>query len=134
MAAVKDTVRIAAIGDLHYGKSATPGALQPLLSRITDAADLLIICGDLTDYGLPDEARALARELTAALKIPAVGVLGNHDYESGHQDEVRRILADAGLVTLDGDSTELLGIGFAGIKGFAGGFGRHALGPWGEDV
>jgi len=130
----KDTVRIAAIGDLHYGKSATPGALQPLIAAIVDAADVLVICGDLTDYGLPEEARALAREMTGTLKIPAVAVLGNHDYESGQQDEVRRIVGDAGIVTLDGDSTEVHGIGFAGIKGFAGGFGRHALGPWGEEI
>jgi Icc-related predicted phosphoesterase len=134
MPIARDTIRIAAIGDLHWGRNAVAGSLQPLLAAIVDAADLLVICGDLTDYGLPDEARALAREMAGALKIPAVGVLGNHDYESGQQDEIRKILADAGVVTLDGDSTEVLGVGFAGVKGFAGGFGRHALGPWGEDV
>ena len=63
-----------------------------------------------------------------------VGVLGNHDYESGQQDEVKKILADAGITTLDGDTTEIHGIGFAGVKGFAGGFGRRALGPWGEEI
>ena len=93
----KDVVRIAALGDLHYSRSATPGTLQPLFAQITDAADVLVIAGDLTDFGLPDEARALARELTA-LKIPAVAVLGNHDYESNQQDEVKRILLDAGVV------------------------------------
>ena len=133
MAAVKDVVRIAALGDLHYGRSAAAGSLHPLFAQINDAADVLVLCGDLTDYGLPDEARALAREL-AAVKIPMVGVLGNHDFESGQQDEVRRILMDAGLMTLDGDTTEILGIGFAGVKGFAGGFGRRALGPWGEEI
>jgi Icc-related predicted phosphoesterase len=134
MAVPSDTVRIAAIGDLHYGKAATPGLLQPLLSSITESADILIICGDLTDYGLAEEARALAKELTASVKIPIVGVLGNHDYEAGQQDEICRIMKDAGVVTLDGGTTEILGIGFAGIKGFAGGFGRRALGPWGEDI
>src|SRR4029453_15404224 len=134
MAVPSDTVRIAAIGDLHYGKAATPGALQPLLSSITESADILIICGDLTDSGLAEEARALAKELTASVKIPIVGVLGNHDYEAGQQDEICRIMKDAGVVTLDGGTTEILGIGFAGIKGFAGGFGRRALGPWGEDI
>jgi Icc-related predicted phosphoesterase len=133
MPAAKDVVRIAAIGDLHYGRSAAAGSLHPLFAQINDAADVLVLCGDLTDYGLPDEARALAREL-AAVKIPMVGVLGNHDFESGQQDEVRRIVMDAGLVTLDGDTTEILGIGFAGVKGFAGGFGRRALGPWGEEI
>ncbi len=126
-------MRIAAVGDLHYGRAAAPGTLQPLFAQINDAADILVLPGDLTDYGLPEEARALARELQV-LKIPAVAVLGNHDLESNQQDEVRKILLDAGVVTLDGDTTEIHGIGFAGIKGFAGGFGRGALGPWGEDI
>ena len=134
MAAPKDTVRIAALGDLHYSRSSVAGSLQPLFAQITDAADLLVLAGDLTDYGLPEEARALAREMTGSLKIPAVGVLGNHDFESGQQEEIRTILKDAGVVTLDGDTTEIHGIGFAGIKGFAGGFGRRALGPWGEPI
>jgi Icc-related predicted phosphoesterase len=68
------------------------------------------------------------------VKIPVVAVLGNHDCESGQQAEIRTILKDAGVVTLDGDTTEIHGIGFAGIKGFCGGFGRRALGPWGEDI
>jgi Icc-related predicted phosphoesterase len=134
MHGLKDIVRVAAIGDLHYGRNAAQGSLQPLFAQITDLADVLVIAGDLTDYGLAEEARALAREFTSALKIPAVAVLGNHDYESGEQDEVRRILGDAGVVTLDGETTEIQGVGFAGIKGFAGGFGRRALGPWGEDI
>ena len=93
---------------------------------------MLVLCGDFTDYGLPEEARILARELTAAVKIPVIAVLGNHDYESGQQDEIRRILIDAGVTVLDGEATEVHGVGFAGVKGFAGGFGRGALGPWGE--
>ena len=75
----------------------------------------------------------LARELTP-LRIPAVAVLGNHDFESGKQDEVRQILTDAGLPMLDGDACELQGIGIAGVKGFGGGFGPRALGPWGETI
>ena len=133
MHSVKEVVRVAAIGDLHYGRNATPGSLQPLLSQVNESADVLVICGDLTDFGLAEEARALARELTV-LKIPVVAVLGNHDHESGQQNELRSIFADAGVSILDGESTEILGIGFAGVKGFAGGFGRRALGPWGEDI
>ena len=129
----KEVIRIAALGDLHHGRTVTPGTLQPLVAQIRDEADILVLAGDLTDYGLPDEARALARELSG-LKIPAVGVLGNHDFESHQQDEIRKILLDAGVVTLDGDTTEIHGIGFAGVKGFAGGFGRGALGPWGEEI
>jgi Icc-related predicted phosphoesterase len=130
----KDIVRIAAIGDLHYGRNAVQGSLQPLFSQITAEADILLLCGDLTDYGLPEEARLLAREFSSAVRIPTIAVLGNHDFESGQQDEVRKILADAGVTTLDGDTTDVHGIGFAGVKGFAGGFGRRALGPWGEDI
>ena len=134
MPATKDIVRVAAIGDLHYGKNAVQGSLQPLFAQITEHADVLVLAGDLTDYGLAEEARALAREITSAVKIPSIAVLGNHDVESGEQDEIRRILSDAGVVTLDGETTEIHGVGFAGIKGFAGGFGRRALGPWGEDI
>lgn len=133
MPATKEVVRVAALSDLHYSRTTPAGSLQPLFAQISDAADVLVLCGDLTDYGLADEARALVRELSA-LKIPAVAVLGNHDFESGQQAEICKIVADAGVVPLDGDTTEILGIGFAGIKGFAGGFGRRALGPWGEDI
>lgn len=127
-------VRIAAVADIHIGRAATPGAWQPLFAQITDHADVLLICGDLTDYGLADEARLLAREITAGLKIPVVAVLGNHDFESGQQAEIQQIMRDVGVQMLDGDTCEVHGVGFAGIKGFAGGFGRGALGPWGEDI
>jgi Icc-related predicted phosphoesterase len=125
-------VRVAALADLHCTKT-SQGAFQPLFASIGESADALLLAGDLTDYGLPDEARVLAKELTA-LRIPVAAVLGNHDVESGKADEVRQILGDAGLVILDGDACELLGIGIAGAKGFGGGFGKRALGPWGEAI
>jgi Icc-related predicted phosphoesterase len=109
------------------------GTLQPLFSDINAQADVLLLCGDLTDYGLEEEAQILAGELTAALKIPIVAVFGNHDYESGKAAEVQQILTDAGVRVLDGDSYEFDGIGFTGVKGFAGGFGERALAPWGEE-
>ncbi len=133
MPVAKDVVRIAALGDIHHGRNATPGSLQPLFTQISESADILVLCGDLTDYGLVEEAQALLREL-AVVKIPIVGVLGNHDFESAQQAEMTAMFGDAGITMLDGDSTEILGIGFAGVKGFAGGFGRRALGPWGEDI
>ncbi len=131
--ASKDTVRVAAIGDLHFGRTTPPGSLQPLFAHIAQSADVLVLTGDLTDYGLVEEARAFVKEL-AAIKIPTVSVLGNHDYESNQQDEIAKCLKDAGVAVLDGETTEIHGIGFAGIKGFAGGFGRRALGPWGEEI
>jgi Icc-related predicted phosphoesterase len=125
-------VRVAALGDLHCSKT-SQGAFHPLFAKIAESADILLIAGDLTDYGLPDEARVLARELTA-IHLPIVAVLGNHDLESGKGDEVRQIVCDAGVVVLDGDAYETQGIGIAGIKGFGGGFGQRALGPWGETI
>jgi Icc-related predicted phosphoesterase len=125
-------VRLAATADLHYTRESQEAAV-PLFAELNQRADILLLCGDLTDHGLPEEAQILSRDLTAAVHIPMVGVLGNHDYESGKQPEVQQILGDAGVHMLDGQTIEVLGIGFAGVKGFAGGFGRHSLGAWGEE-
>ncbi len=127
-----NVVRVAAVGDIHVSKGGQ-SSLQPLLARIVEAADVLLLAGDLTDYGLPEEARLLAKELSS-IRLPTAAVLGNHDFESGKQDEVRQILVDAGVSVLDGDAVELSGIGIAGVKGFGGGFGQRALGPWGEPI
>lgn len=125
------SLRVAAVGDLHCTRT-SEGMFEPLFAKITESADVLVLCGDLTDYGTPEEARILAKEL-AGMKLSKVAVLGNHDFESGASDEVARILTDsAGVVVLDGTAIEVLGVGFAGAKGFPGGFGVHALQAWGE--
>ncbi len=129
----KRTIRLAALGDLHFGRAELSVPLRPLFAELSERADMLALCGDLTDTGDPEEARSLARVLTT-VTIPTVAVLGNHDYESGKTAEVSRILSDAGVRMLDGDACEIDGIGFAGVKGFAGGFGRGTLGPWGEEI
>ena len=129
----RETLRIAAVADIHVKKTGQ-GSLQPLFTQATEAADVILLCGDLTDYGTIEEAKILAKEITTSLRIPAIGVLGNHDFESGKEKEVVEILTDAGVTMLDGDSTEIMGVGFAGAKGFAGGFGRRALGAWGEKI
>ena len=118
---------MAALADRHCTK-ASQGAFLPLFARIAGSAGLLLLGGDLTDYGLPEDARVMAKELTV-LRIPVAAVLGNHDVESGKAEEVTKILVEAGLHVLDGDACELLGIGIAGVKGFGGGFGKRALGP-----
>jgi Icc-related predicted phosphoesterase len=123
-------LRIAAMADLHCRK-ASVGQLGPVLAQVNDMADVLVLCGDLVDHGLEDEARVLATEL-AVVHIPMIGVLGNHDYQSGADGAVARVLVEAGLQLLDGDAIEIRGIGFAGTKGFLGGYGRATLGPWGE--
>src|SRR3712207_9570549 len=115
------------MSDVHYSRT-SGGSLQPVFQQIADSADLLVLCGDLTDYGLAEEARLLAKDLTSALKIPAVGVPGNHDFESGEAGEIATILTDAGVRMLDGDSYEFHGVGFAGVRGFCGGFGRGGPG------
>ena len=91
-----DTIRIAAMSDVHYSRT-SQGLLQHVFSQVAERADVLIIAGDLTDYGLADEARVLTRDLTSLVKIPIVAVLGNHDYESGEESEVRSVLVDAGV-------------------------------------
>lgn len=123
-------VRIGAVGDTHYGVGSA-GLLQNYFADVRKHADILLLCGDLTDHGLPEEAKLLAADL-AAVRIPMVGVLGNHDYEAGKADEVIAILRGAGVEVLDGDSLMIGDIGFAGVKGFGGGFDRHMLQPWGE--
>jgi Icc-related predicted phosphoesterase len=120
------------MSDLHCSRT-SQGTLQGFFAYAADHADVLLLGGDLTDYGLPEEARVLVRELSVA-RIPIVAVLGNHDVESGREVEVADILRTAGVCVLDGDTYEGNGIGIAGVKGFCGGFGRAALGPWGEPI
>lgn len=124
-------VRVAAVGDIHC-KRTSKGQVEPLITRMAETADVICLCGDLTDYGLREEAIVLAAEITAILKKPLLCVLGNHDYESGHADQVEDVLCEAGAIVLRGGSHEAYGIGFAGTKGFGGGFGQFALEPWGE--
>jgi Icc-related predicted phosphoesterase len=126
-------VRIAALGDIHLGRAAYGPPVQSIFTDVAEQADILVLCGDLTDRGEPEEGRQIAKAL-AGLGLPIVAVLGNHDYESGQAPELKRILCESGIQVLDGDAIELHGVGFAGVKGFAGGFGRLALGPWGEEI
>jgi len=123
-------LRIAAIGDLHVGENAER-PYRDLFARISQEADVLALCGDLTNFGKTSEAEILAEDLRVCT-IPVVGVLGNHDYECGQPAEVARILHDAGMKLLDGEAIEVGGVGFAGCKGFIGGFGRNMLSAFGE--
>jgi Icc-related predicted phosphoesterase len=131
--AEKESLRIAAVADIHVKKT-SQGAMQPIFAKVSADADVLLICGDLTDYGTVEEAKNLAKDITSYLRIPSLAVLGNHDFESGKQDELAKIMTDAGVTMLDGNATEIHGVGFAGVKGFGGGFGRRSLGAWGEEI
>lgn len=126
------TVRIAAVADIHVAAGPAP-IVQSLLSSLPSAADVLLLCGDLTHHGLAEEGELVARSF-GVLSIPVLAVLGNHDYHSDQQEGIRRVLTQAGIQVLDGDATVVHGIGFAGVKGFASGFGRRMLEPWGEPI
>ena len=126
-------MRVAAVGDLHCKRS-SQGNFQSLFAAMAGAAEAIVLCGDLTDLGLAEEARVLVKDMVPAKNTPMVAVLGNHDYESGEVDQVKGILAEAGVTVLDGDAVEIEGVGFAGAKGLGGGFGQRALQPWGEEI
>jgi Icc-related predicted phosphoesterase len=123
-------MRIAATADLHFSAS-RHSALHDQLSRVRDEADVLVLAGDLTNYGQPDEMEPLLNVVVRS-RVPTVAVLGNHDYENGKQAELMRMMATAGLKVLDGTAYERDGVGFAGTKGFVGGFGRGMLTAFGE--
>jgi uncharacterized protein len=123
-------MRIAATADLHFTpQSAT--VLRDQFNKVRDDADLLIVAGDLTNYGKPSEMEPLLNTLVR-LRIPTVAVLGNHDYESEQQVELMRMMTVEGIKVLDGSAYERDGVGFAGTKGFVGGFGRGILTAFGE--
>jgi len=126
-------LRLAAIADIHYGKHSR-GALHDQFAACSQQADVLLLCGDLTDYGLPEEAEELIVDLRSAVHVPIVAVLGNHDFESGQAELVRKVLEQAGVTMLDGECAEIEGVGFAGVCGFGGGFGRRMLNAWGEPL
>src|ERR671925_1600626 len=123
-------MRIAAIADLHFTPQSYDHTREPL-SHVRDEADVLVIAGDLTNYGKPEEMESLLNGLVR-LRVPIVTVLGNHDYESGRQDDLIRMMTAEGIKVLDGTGYERDGVGFAGTKGFIGGFGRGVLTAFGE--
>jgi Icc-related predicted phosphoesterase len=127
------SLRIAATADLHYAKHSR-GTLHEAFAEISRDADVLLLCGDLTEYGLPEEAEELVADIRAAVRIPIIAVLGNHDFESGQPEMVCKVLDDAGVNMLNGEAIEIAGVGFAGICGFGGGFGRRMLNAWGEPL
>jgi len=125
-------LKVASLGDLHVSEDRPP-ALRDLFGEISQAANVLVLCGDLTDMGKPKEAEILAEQLRAC-SLPMVGVLGNHDFESGEPEKVADILKSAGVHLLDGQSYEVDGVGFVGVKGFIGGFGKRMLSSFGESA
>lgn len=125
------TLRIAAVGDIHVYET-DKGKWKTYFEDISRSADVLLIAGDLTHTGDELEAELLLEELKTCT-IPVVGVLGNHDYEKGRHKLIRQILQKhASFTLLDGESVVIEGVGFAGVKGFGGGFDHHMLSMFGE--
>src|SRR4051812_18381527 len=127
-------VKVAAVGDVHLDRDVV-GRFRPALEHLGDKADVLLLAGDLTRHGTPDEARCVATEF-GGLAVPVVAVLGNHDYQSDAQYEVTKIIEDAGITVLERTATVLdchgLRLGIAGAKGFGGGFAGRCASEFGE--
>jgi Icc-related predicted phosphoesterase len=123
-------MRIAALADLHFTTAAYEG-IKTLMERVRDDADVLLLAGDLTNYGKASEMEPLLNVLVR-LRLPVIAVLGNHDYESGQEAELMKMMTEEGIKVLDGTAYERDGVGFAGTKGFIGGFGRGVLTAFGE--
>lgn len=123
-------MRIAATADIHFSPQSYD-RIRDHMQKVRDEADVLLLAGDLTNFGKPDEMHSLLNALVR-IRVPIVAVLGNHDYESGQQEELMKMMTTEGIKVLDGSSYERDGIGFAGTKGFYGGFGRGALTAFGE--
>lgn len=125
-------IRLAAMADLHTQQE-NLGAFRKVFEEVSRKADILLLCGDLTSEGLTEEAKTLAEELRSC-KVPVVGVLGNHDYERNQHEEIKKILSVEHVFILDSQPYVYQGIGFAGVKGFCGGFDKHLTHPFGEHV
>ena len=130
----KPKLKIAAMGDLHV-KETSRGTYQSLFEEISKNADVLLLCGDLTDLGLVTEAEVLVKELQSAT-IPKIAVLGNHDYENNKQSDITQLLQKSGIIVLYGTDyiyeKEGVKFGFTGAKGFGGGFRPSIWGRFGE--
>lgn len=128
-------IRLAAVGDIHIGKD-TGALLGQELAHVSERADLLLIAGDLTQHGLPEEGEAVALGLSR-VTIPIVIVLGNHDYHQGAQDAIRASLERIGARVLEAESVVYRfgsqSIGVGGVKGFGGGFAGACGSEFGED-
>ena len=128
------TVRVAAVGDVHLGVESA-GKLRPHFAHVAERADVLLLAGDLTRVGDPEEAAVLADELRD-LAVPVVAVLGNHDHHSDAGDMVVKLLDDAGVTVLEGGTTTVdvdgTSLGIAGVKGFGGGFAGACGSEFGE--
>jgi Icc-related predicted phosphoesterase len=130
MSTTNKKFRIAAVGDIHVGLN-DQNRFKDLFTEISDKADVLLLCGDLTYSGLADEAKVLSSELSSC-RIPTLAVLGNHDHDQEQNQEIRDVLQNETVHLLDGEHLVIGDVGFAGTIGFAGGFDKYMLNSFGE--
>src|SRR5262245_7405188 len=121
-------MRIAATADIHFSPQSYDRVREPF-AKVREEADVRVIAGDLTNYRKPEEMGSLLNALVR-LRLPNCAVLGKHDHESGQEQGLAKMMSDEGIKVLDGSSYERDGVGFAGTKGFPGGFGRGVLTPF----
>jgi uncharacterized protein len=129
-------IRIAAAGDIHASE-ATRERVERAFEKVVEEADVVLLAGDLTTTGEPEQAQVLA-DACRGLPIPVFAVLGNHDWHAGRAGEIARVLEDAGVLMLDRcwRTCEIAGLvfGVVGTKGFVGGFPGSALPDFGEPL
>ena len=126
-------MRIAAVADLHV-RAGDEERVRGMFATVHEEADVLVLAGDLTDHGRPGETESLVRGLHE-VGVPVVAVLGNHDHEAGNERDMMRMLGSSGIHILDRRRPTAIvdGIGFAGVKGFGGGYGQRLVRGFGED-
>jgi Icc-related predicted phosphoesterase len=129
-------VRVAAAGDVHADASRRAD-LEAAFKSLRGRADLVLLAGDLTTHGRPEEVQVVADSSRLA-GLPAFAVLGNHDWHSDRAAEVSAVMEEAGVTMLDRSwSTCQVGgaeVGIVGTKGFVGGFPGSHLPDFGEPL
>ena len=130
------TLRVAAAGDVHCRESRR-AEVEEAFAELDGRADLVLLAGDLTSHGTPEEAEILA-SATGRLDVPVLAVLGNHDWHERRSDEIAAVLESAGVTVLDRSHAvrEVRGVevGIVGTKGFVGGFPGSYLPDFGEPL
>lgn len=129
-------LRIAAAGDMHCSESRR-GEIGRSVAALNGVADVVLLAGDLTTHGEPEQGKVLA-DACAALEVPVYAVLGNHDWHANRRDELVAVLESGGIRVLDRTwhicEPGGVQVGIVGLKGFVGGFPGSHLSDFGEPL
>jgi uncharacterized protein len=130
-------IRIAAAGDVHYGRDGDRERAREAFASLEGRVDLILLAGDLTTHGEPEQA-AILGDAVRDIDVPVLTVLGNHDHHSNRAADVTAVLEEAGVVVLDRSHhvLEVCGadLGVVGTKGFVGGFAGSHIPDFGEPL